>query len=514
MRLFFLWLILLACATPAEARWREASSRHFVIYSEQSESELRRYAEELERFDRTLRLHLGRPDPERSPATRLSIYVLEDLDALQRFLNSDSVAGIYFPRVSGSVSFTAGARERDYQNDEQALTPRIVLFHEYTHHFIFNNSAFGAPLWLSEGYPEFWSTVQFDDDGNVRYGIPALHRNAELSLARPMRVQELLALRYPIRDGETVAVAYGRGWLLTHYLFLEPSRAGQLNAYLRALGQGQSAEEAAAVFGDLGQLDRELQRYLRRSSFSYRTVDAAQVPPGPVSIRQLSNAEEAVMRVRLRSERGVDRDEAQALVPEARRAAAPYPNDAAAQIVLAEAEYDAGNYDLAEAAADRAIAADPRMVDAHLYKARSIWARLAVAGRATPEQWREVRRILSAANRIDPNDPEPLVLFYQSYGASRAAPTANAIEGLLFAHQLAREDRTVRLAAGRELLAAGDADSARVVLSPFTSDSHSGGFGNLIAEVLATLAAEGPRAALARLDSSLAAQGNRASEGD
>jgi tetratricopeptide (TPR) repeat protein len=514
MRFLILGLILIVWPSAGEARWREASSRHFVIYSEQSESELRRFAEELERFDRTLRLHLQRPDPTRSPATRLTVYLLQDLETLRRFFDSNTIAGIYFPRASGSVSFTSQQRRDRGQDDDRSITPQIVLFHEYTHHFVFNNFAFGAPLWLSEGYPEFWSTVRFDDEGNVSVGIPAWHRNSELSLARPMRVQELLTLRRPIRDEETELVAYGKGWLLTHYLHSDPSRIQLLNAYLQALGEGKSDAEAAAIFGDLDQLDREVRRYFRSSSFSYRTIPGSQVLPGGVSIRQLSEAEEAVMRVRMRSDRGVTPEQARELVPEARRAAAPYRNDAAAQIVLAEAEYDAGNYDEAEAAADRAMAADSRMVDARLYKARSIWARLAATGNATAEQWREVRRHISAANQLDPDNPEPHVLFYRSFAASGSMPTPHAVEGLLFAHQQAREDRSLRLAAGRELLAAGNADAARVVLSPFTGDSHSGGFAGLIADVLATLASEGPRVALARLDSGLAAQQSNASGDD
>ncbi|HEX8525987.1 MAG TPA: hypothetical protein VF689_03310, partial [Allosphingosinicella sp.] len=93
MRYILLALLAILLPAGAEARWREASSRHFIIYSEQSESELRTFAEQLERFDRALRVQLRRPDPDRSPATRLTIYVLPNQVQLESFLGFGGVAG-------------------------------------------------------------------------------------------------------------------------------------------------------------------------------------------------------------------------------------------------------------------------------------------------------------------------------------------------------------------------------------------------------------------------------------
>lgn len=498
MRTFIVGLlVLLSWPAPAQARWLEASGRHFVIYSEQTEAELRSFAENLERFDATLRFQLHRADLDRSPQTRLTVYVLADQGRLDALLGARGVAGIYFGRASGSVAFTSQVSRVP---TDGGLDPQTVLFHEYTHHFLFNNFGFGAPLWFSEGYPEFWSTVRFTEDGSVQIGLPAMHRNIELTLARPMSVRELLTLRYPISDGETLAVVYGRGWLLSHYLSFDESRRGQLDAYLRALSEGQSAEQATHVFGDLDQLDRDLRRYFDQRHFTYALVPAAQVPIRPVAIRPLTAGETAMMYVKLHSKRGVDSREANSLIPEARRIAARFPDDARVQVALAEAEHDARNFAESEAAADRALAADPHSVDAAVYRAWAMWGRIAASGDATPAQWQEVRRRLSAANHLDPDAPQPLELFFQSFAAEGIPPTQNAIEGLYTAFELAPEDRDLRLLAGRQLLVAGNAAGARGVLTPLTSDGHSGRLGPRIADVLAVLASDGPAAALARLD--------------
>jgi tetratricopeptide (TPR) repeat protein len=506
MRYLFLALLLVLWPAVAEARWREASSRHFVIYSEGSESELRTFAEQLERFDGALRVQLGRSDPDRSPASRLTIYVFPRLERLQWFLGNSNVAGIYYPRASGSMSFTHAGRGQGRNAREGTLDPRIVLFHEYTHHFMFSNFSFGAPLWFSEGYPEFWSTTDFNPDGSVNFGKPGTHRSNELTELARIPVQTLVNLRHPVRDQQTYAAIYGRGWILAHYLSFEPSRAGQLNAYLRALGTGQSPEEAARAFGDLAALDRELQSYLTRTSFSYATIPAARVTPGPIQIRELGPGEEAIMEIRMRSKRGVNEEQARELVAPARRVGERFPNDAAVQVILAEVEYDVGNWTEAEAAADRAIAADPNMVDAHLFRARALWGRLAANNDRTPERWREVRQRIGAANRLDPDDPEPLVAFFESYAAAGQRPTANAIEGLFLAQAAAREDRSLRITAARQLMMQGNAARARSMLSPLAGDSHAGPLSQVIAAVLAALDAGNASAALAALDAGLSAQ--------
>jgi tetratricopeptide (TPR) repeat protein len=500
---FALLALLATWAVPGDARWREASSRHFVIYSEQSEADLRKIADELERFDRALRIQLQRRDEDKSPATRLTIYVLPNQSMLGDFLGRQDVAGVYMARAGGSIAFTH--RERPRRPDE-GLDPRLVLFHEYTHHFLYNNFAFGAPLWFSEGYPEFWSTARTTPEGGVSFGLPGTHRSAELTMLPKIGVERLLSLRLPVRDSATYAAIYGRGWVLAHYLTFEPTREGQLNAYLRALHEGRTPAEAASVFGDLNALDREVERYMRGRGFNYATIPANMVSPGPIEIREVSAGEDAMMSVRMRSKRGVNERQAQGLVPEGRRIGERFPNDPAVQLALAEVEYDARNFAEAEAAADRAIAASPNLVDAHLYKARAMAGRLIAASDRTPESWAEVRRRITAANRIDPDDPEPLIAFYESFAPSGRAATQNAVDGLLIAQTAAPEDKSLRITAARELLVRRDARRARSVLAPLASDSHSGMLGPKIGEVMTTLETGDAAAALTQLDAALREQ--------
>ena len=78
--------LLVAAATLtmpqiAQAAWHKASTKHFVIYSEQKPDELRVYAEKLERFDKAVRLARSMRDPEVGDGNRVTIFVVKSVDA-------------------------------------------------------------------------------------------------------------------------------------------------------------------------------------------------------------------------------------------------------------------------------------------------------------------------------------------------------------------------------------------------------------------------------------------------
>ena len=75
---------------------------------------------------------------------------------------------------------------------------------------------------------------------------------------------------------------YGRGWLLVHYLTFEKSRAGQLERYVDMMSKGTPPLAAAqSAFGDLKQLDRELNSYLNRKMLAYLRLPASKFQTDP-----------------------------------------------------------------------------------------------------------------------------------------------------------------------------------------------------------------------------------------
>ena len=157
-------------------------------------------------------------------------------------------------------------------------------------------------------------------------------------------------------------------------------------------------------------------------------------------------------------------EEAPRIARDMRKAAAPWPTNSAVQAALAEAEFNSGDLDAAEAAAARALAADPRNGDALTYRARVAMARAEASTPADAAAWKEVRRLIAQANRADPNDPEPLLLYYQSFAVQKVAPTPLAVDGLLRAFELAPQDLALRMTAARQLLVDGKTAEARAAL--------------------------------------------------
>ena len=492
-----LGLLLLFASAPANADWYEASTGHFVVYSEQEPKKLSEFAGKLERFDRVMRLLRSVPEEPIGPANRLTIYVVDDQGDVSKLISSRFVAGFYVPRASGSLAIVP---RQSGSGNAFDLSPQAILLHEYAHHLMWSFSPNVVyPSWYIEGFAEALATAVFDRDGSIVLGNPPQYRGYGLLSGNALPIDKLMiADTLELTDQQREGL-YGRGWLLSHYMLFSGKRPDQLTAYLRALNDGKPSLDAATAFGDLKVLDRELERY-KTGKFSGIRIPAAKVPTGEVTLRKLTPGEAATMDVRIRSKVGVNAKTAPATYERAKRAAAPYPNDRGAQLVLAEAAYDAGDYVAAEAAADRAIAADPKAVDGFVYKAMSQMAVASKAGDKSVNTWRAIRKIIAAGNRIDPDDPEPLILYFRSFGQAGVPPPDAAKRGLERAFELVPQDEALRLNTAALVLRDGDKARARQMLAPLAYQPHGRGTAVVATRLIAMIDKGETEKALATLD--------------
>ncbi|HVM38933.1 MAG TPA: tetratricopeptide repeat protein [Sphingomicrobium sp.] len=465
-----LFASLLLVAAPARADWHVAKTRHFIIYADEKPERLRAFADRLEKFDKAIRLIRDMPDPEIGDGNRLTVFMVNSEAAVQRLANDKSgmIGGFYVPRASGSIAFvprTAGGEHERAEN---------ILFHEYAHHLMLSHSEAVFPEWLVEGFAEFMATARFDKKGSVVLGAAPVHRAWGLFSGNPLPLELLITGDYGKLSQEQREAIYGRGWLLAHYLTFEPSRQGQLSRYVTTLGKGVKPREAAvAAFGDLKQLEKETEAYLRRKRLTTLEVAAHALVTAPAEIARLSPGAAAVMPLRIESKRGVNRTTAGPLAAKVRAIAAAHPGDPLVQVTLAEAEYDAGQYQAAEAAADRALAADPRNPEAMVYKGRALAARASsAAGEQRNALFTAARKIFIAANQLDTEDPEPLLEYYKSFLDQGVRPTANAIAALHYASDLAPQDLGLRMNSARAYLADGKIKEARRRLEPVAYNPH------------------------------------------
>ncbi|WP_230628628.1 tetratricopeptide repeat protein [Sphingomonas sp. Leaf37] len=477
---------MLAMAQPARAEWIEATSKHFIVYANGDADDVREQAERLERFDSVVRYFNSIPAREGDGSNKLTVYVVANDVAVRRIFGdrSSRVAGFYKGRASGSVVYTPA---RAGGGSANSLQPQIVLFHEYTHHLMLGNTGAAAPGWLVEGYAEFLSTARFDKDV-VWIGAPAQHRAYALLRQRErLSVEQMMGMPRSRMSPEQVSSLYARGWLLTHYLMIDNTRRDQLIAYLKAVNAGTPNVEAArAAFGDLRALDKALDAYLGRSKLPAYTIPIAQLAAPQVALRPLRPGEKAMIDLRMQSDRGVNRTTAQPILAEALPIGERHATDPVVQGWLAEMALDAGRYDLAEAAADRALAIDPNASQALVYKAQVHLRRAREAKATDPAVWKEARSWLLKANKLDPNDAFALLLYYSSFGMAGAKATDNAKAALARAHELVPQDGGLSYAYATQSLYDGRLDDARTALRPLAYSAHSGA-DNRAARMLAQL---------------------------
>ena len=472
---------LMAVAAPAQAEWWEAKTDHFIVYSESSAANAKEFAEKMERLDMSLRsLQNVKFSPATSDSRRLTVFRFGDISDIGRLAGSSGIAGFYIPNLNGSVSFTPARAES--LNTGQALTnrpdsrtnldPQQVLFHEYTHHFMFQHFTAAYPSWYVEGFAETAATIDLKPDGSFHLGNPPQYRSSMLFGMLNVSVERLLASTNK-PTGEDQYGWYTVGWLLNHYLTFEPSRQGQLKQYLRAVNSGtKPADAAVQAFGDLSKLNREIQSY-KGGRLPGVDVKIANYTPPQVEMRKLGPDEEAVMRVKMRSKRGVDKKLAPGVARDARAVAEKYPNSFPVQLALAEAELDLSDFEpqalvRAEAAADRALALNANSVEALLYKGRVLLER----GRTDKSQLPVARTWFAKAYDADPEHPAPLFYNYMTYNYEGGAIPESALIGLERAYDFALYDPQIKLVLARQLLAEKKGQLARSILMPYAIAPH------------------------------------------
>jgi hypothetical protein len=471
----FFGVAALALAAPASAAWQQASSKHFIIYGDMPAEEMKAYADKLEKFDAAARLVRSMKDPTVGDGNRVQVFIVPSMLDVNR-LYGDAEAGVggyYQGLVSGPFIVTP-LKIRRLNTRTDRIDPEVVFFHEYTHHLQLQSSQKPMPAWLSEGFAEFMGSPVFGEDGSVGIGAPPAMRAEQLLKERWAPIGELL-------DGNAFNLGssgywiqnYAQGWLLNHYLAFEPSRKGQVEKYVSSIENGQNALVAAkGAFGDLGQLEGQLREYVKRKNLPFLKIASSKLTIPPVTVTQLSAGAQEVMPYRLHAKTGYGSVSIDYVLGKVRPIAQRYPNDALVQRTLAEVEFDDKNFDEGIAAADAALKADPKSTEALIYKGRGILAKAKKNNDAA--LFSEARKQFLAANKLDPEDPEALYLYYRTYRAANVPAPKDALDALRYASILAPRDYYPAIQLVTENLRQNDLKAAAAALKPLAYLPHLG----------------------------------------
>lgn len=480
---------LLTTGASDGKHWVEARSDHFRLVINETDANARSFAERLERFDRALRrlyAAADKPDLHHRPVT---IYAL-DPDTFLQACGCHGRAGQYSTLLSGPMIVTATALETDRADRVGDMNSQSVMLHEYSHHFMRTSFPGAYPFWFMEGFAEFNANVMFDPNGSVRLGYPANYRGWSLRNGGDLPMRSLLAPEtYGYRDGDLM---YGRAWLLTHYLMIDPVRRTQISTYLAALAAGKSSLVAATqAFGDLKALDQALDRYMR-GKLANLPIPAT---GGKINIdlRVLGPGEALIVPRWVSIAQGDD--DISGMAYDASRAEAAvrrYPDEPLAMELAGEVEMLAGRFDRAIEFADHALALRPDWAAALLLRGKGTLSKAIAAAPADKSAWTSGRPWFVRANHADPQSAETFYWFYMSYFRAGINPPEGAVLGLKRAAVLAPESNPIALAVSRELLREGEAATARAELVPIAYAPHRSKDANKPAEAIRLIDANKP----------------------
>lgn len=469
----------------AQAKWLKAETRHFIIYSEGSEKELRAAAIKLERFDALLKLKFGFAEKPYQP--KLPIYYLARQSDVQKLTKGwqPNAAGFFAPRPEGS--FAVANREK--ANNEFDLGSDGILMHEYGHYFMFRHASFPYPTWYIEGFAEFVSTTTIDNAGNWTMGKPAYHRAGSLMNMDKLPIDQILFSRYRGLSKADTSVFYGRSWLLTHMLLTRPEHKDKLAVYFTGIAAGKNPRQAATeAFGDLAALDQTLDQY-RNQKLTFIASNAPIQTDTSVQISVLDAMREALIPLHLERLSATD---ISSVPGRLEQVAALYPREAEPLYELAMAyrwlaskaqpDERTAFEAKAEAAIDRALTLDPKHARANVIKADYVMRRLRIAGDMSPEKWSAARAYLLTANQAANDDPMVLVAWYDSFGRQRRKPSQTARDGLARAFELVPELPEIRARYAYDLADQGRFDEAIKLAETLAFNPHVGQQGELLLE--------------------------------
>ncbi len=397
-------VLVLLVSSVSEAKheaWVEVRSANFVVVSNAGEKQARKAALQFEQIRAVFRQSLTVASTHPSPF--VTVLAAKDENTMRELLPEYWVKGHAHP--AGLFASRVNSYYAAVQLDAQGSNPYETFYHEYYHSITLPYFP-DLPVWLAEGLAEFYGHTEIED----KYvGMGQIDWN----LVRELQYGPLIPLNVLFRvdqsspyynEANRTSIFYAESWALTHYLMLGDRQAHKalLTAYMAALDQGKSSDEAAATaFGDLKKLQSDLQGYLHLSVLPYLKLPPVKIAEEELKVRSLSEAEADAYRGGFAAVRG-QTHEATATLQEALQLD---PNVALAHQYLAIAQFLDGQRTKALESASQAVTLDPKN-----YFSRYLRAFLAMNGSRMISSNAQVEEDCRQAITLSPEFSPPYAL--------------------------------------------------------------------------------------------------------
>jgi hypothetical protein len=259
--------------------WVEVRSPHFIVMTDSNAKQATHLADQFERMRAVL--HALFPNAKVDAPAPILVLAMKDQKGFRSLEPADYLAK---GQLNLAGYFLQGP-EKNYillRLDAQQEHPFATVYHEYTH-FALSGAQEWMPLWLNEGIAEFFQNTDIHEK-DIALGQPSvddvlyLRQNRLIPLPVLFQVDHNSPYYHEENKG---SIFYAESWALVHYLEVNDrqTRQDRIAAYERLLVLKQNpVSAAAAAFGDLNKLQKDLETYIRIGEFRYFHMAS---PPAP-----------------------------------------------------------------------------------------------------------------------------------------------------------------------------------------------------------------------------------------
>ena len=249
--------------------WVEVQTPHFIVASNDGENTARRVSDQFEQIrflystvlNRGIRLDPGIP---------ILIFAMKNEKSLSQLIpeywaqkGHTHPGGLFVP-----------GQEKNYialRIDVEGEYPYLPIYHEYVH-LIVNLNYQHFPLWLNEGFADFFGCATLTGKGG-KLGQPSSSELYILQQSKLLPLDILFKVDHQspyYNEANKTSIFYAESWALVHYLMTDPQQQKDksLSKYISFVESGADPVEAAIrAFGDLAQLQKALQSYITKTSY-------------------------------------------------------------------------------------------------------------------------------------------------------------------------------------------------------------------------------------------------------
>jgi Tfp pilus assembly protein PilF len=288
--LLFLLAVVTASSGEKNEPWLEVTSQHFVVITNGNEKQGRHTADQLERMRSVF--HTLFPKLQVDPAAPIVVIAVKDEKDF-RSLEPEAYLDKGALELAGLF---LRAPDKNYillRLDASGEHPYASVYHEYIH-LLTSKILDWLPLWLAEGWAEFYENtdirVKEVDLGESSWGNVQLLRDNRL-----LPLTTLFAIDYKspyYHEKNKGSIFYAESWALTHYLMIKDwqQHKDPMGDYLKLVSQGvDSVTAGTQAFGDLKQLEKDLDQYVHQPSFlAFKMPGSAEVDDSSFKIQSLT----------------------------------------------------------------------------------------------------------------------------------------------------------------------------------------------------------------------------------